>query len=198
METPEVDFKALWAGRKTQEPALDDLMVRIDQYKSKRRRHLLLTNISLILTAVFILFVWYYFEPVLITTRIGIVVIVAAIALYVLALNKDKVLYKQTDESVTNQDYLKDLLMIKSRQRFVETTVLNLYFSLLLLGIGLYMYEYTLRMTAGWAAIAWGVTGLWIAFNWFYLRPMQIRKQQGRLNELIDQLRRIQSELNHP
>ncbi len=196
METPDIDFKELWVSQRTAQPNLNDLLARIDQYKKASRRRVLLANLSLGLTAVFILFVWYYYQPQLVTTKIGIIVIIGAIALYLIAINKDRNLFIKADESNNNQQYLKNLLEIKAKQHIIETTVLNIYFVLLSLGISLYMYEYASRMTMLWATLTYSITGIWILLNWFYLRPMQIRKQQARLNGLIDKLKSIQVQLN--
>ena len=196
METPDIDFKELWASQKSEQPNLADLLQRVDRYKKLRRRHTVLANLSLSITAAFILFVWYYYQPQLVTTKIGIVIIIAAIALYIIAINKDRSLFRKADESNNNQQYLNNLLEIKAKQHVVETTVLNIYFALLSLGIALYMYEYASRMTMVWATVTYGITAVWILLNWFYLRPLQIRKQQARLNGLIGKLKSIQVQLN--
>jgi hypothetical protein len=51
-----------------------------------------------------------------------------------------------------------------------------LYFILLGLGLVLYMFEYVLRMTLLDGLLTYGITGLWIAFNWFYLKPKNNKK----------------------
>jgi hypothetical protein len=47
------------------------------------------------------------------------------------------------------------------------------------------MFEYVLRMTLLDGLLTYGITGLWIAFNWFYLKPKIIKKQQQKLNDSI-------------
>ncbi|MBZ4043437.1 hypothetical protein [Flavobacterium hibisci] len=47
------------------------------------------------------------------------------------------------------------------------------------------MYEYASRMTILGAGLTYGITFLWILFNWFFIRPKQIKKQQDKINSLI-------------
>ena len=85
---------------------------------------------------------------------------------------------------------------IKAKQQYMQTTMLNLYFVLLSTGIGLYMYEYTQLMTAFWGIFVYGITSIWILFNWFYLRPKQIKKQQSKLDEIIGKFEMLNEQLN--
>jgi hypothetical protein len=62
-------------------------------------------------------------------------------------------------------------------------------------GICLYMYEYAARMTMTAGIITYAVTLAWIAFNWFYLRPKTIKKQQAKLDELISKFERINKQI---
>ncbi len=104
------------------------------------------------------------------------------------------VFYK-IDQTQSNSEYLQSLYVVKSKQKLMETTILNLYFMMLFLGICLYMYEYTSRMTLGAGILTYAITCAWIAFNWFYLRPRTIKKQQEKLNELINKFEEINNQL---
>jgi hypothetical protein len=59
-------------------------------------------------------------------------------------------------------------------------------------------------MTTFWGIFAYGTTSIWILFNWFYLRPKQIKKQQSKLDEIIgkfemlnDRVADINTAINH-
>ena len=92
---------------------------------------------------------------------------------------------------------LKQLILLKEKQRFQQTTLLNGYFILLSLGLGLYMYEYIIRMTLPWAIFSYGIVLFWIALNAFYFRPKIIKKQQTKLNQLIAQLKDLSEQLTN-
>ena len=74
--------------------------------------------------------------------------------------------------------------------------MLSIYFVMLGLGIVLYMIEYTMMMTTFWAIFAYTLTLAWIAFNWFFIRPRTIKKQQAKLDELIGKFSDISEQLH--
>jgi hypothetical protein len=36
---------------------------------------------------------------------------------------------------------------------------------------------------------------LWMIFNWFYIRPKQIKKQQDKINSLIEKFEEVNNQL---
>ncbi len=195
MDTPNIDFKQLWANQSVQPPDLSELKHRLQAYKKESWRQTIIATVTLGATAAFILFVWYYFEPQFLTTKLGITTIIAAITRYIVAMRGLSTLFYQIDESMSNQQYLDHFLAIKTKQQRMHTRDINLYFVLLSVGLALYMYEYTSRMSILWATVAYAVVGVWIAFNWFYFRPRVIRKQQVKVNELIERLERVREQV---
>lgn len=196
MDTNNIKFNELWSGKKTEQPTTKDFILKMDNFKKSTRKRIIITNIILVFTSVFILYIWYYYQPQLVSTKIGIVLTILAMAIFVISSNQSLGLYKKTNEAESNQQYLKNLLAIKEKQQFMQTAMLNLYFIILSTGIALYMFEYTSLMTTFWAVFTYGITGLWILFNWIYLRPKQIKKQRTKLNEIISKFENIQSQLN--
>ena len=191
-----INFNELWAKQKTGEPNKEDLLSKINKFKKSNLKRLIITNLLLIITSLFIIFIWVYYQPQMITTKIGIILTILAMVIFVIAYNKSFALFRKTTNTQSNSEYLKDLLAIKAKQQFMQTTMLNLYFVLLSTGIGLYMYEYTQLMTAFWGIFAYGITSIWILFNWFYLRPKQIKKQQSKLDEIIGKFEMLNEQLN--
>ncbi|MDN3677103.1 hypothetical protein QWY90_07235 [Flavobacterium paronense] len=191
-----INFKDLWAKQTSVVPNPDNLIAEIKKIKQYNFRKLILTNILLIATAIFIIFIWMRYQPQLLTTKIGIILIILAMAVFLFAYNNSYSLFKSDKNSQSNSDYLKDLLTIKAKQKFMETTILNLYFILLSTGIGLYMYEYTSRMKPIWGLATYGITFIWILFNWFYLRPKQINKQRAKLDTIISKFEIVNNQLD--
>lgn len=191
-----IDFKDLWKQQSLSPPNMEELMARLKQFKKAGLRSLWKTNILLFATAVFIIFIWYYYQPQFISTKIGIVLVILAMIMYVVVYNGLLRIYKDIDTTQTNQEYLQKLILIKRKQQFMQSTVLSWYFVLLLSGICLYMYEYVSRMTVFYALVTYGITLLWIGLNWFYLRPKQIKKNQEKINELIVKFEDINKQLD--
>jgi hypothetical protein len=74
--------------------------------------------------------------------------------------------------------------------------MLSIYFILLALGIGLYMFEYVSKMTITWGIITYAITILWFAINWFYVRPKTITKQNAKLNKLLGEFEKLNNQMN--
>ncbi|SHL84493.1 hypothetical protein [Flavobacterium chilense] len=191
-----IDFKDLWKKQTINQPNIEDLLNRLKQFKKASLRSLWSTNIMLFATTAFIIFVWIYYQPEFISTKVGIVLAILAMVMYVGVYNRLLQTYKNIDSTQTNQEYLQKLILIRKKQQFMQSVVLSLYFTLLGVGICLYMYEYAIRMTALWATVTYGITLLWMAFNWFYIRPKQIKKQQTKINSLIEKFEEINNQFD--
>jgi uncharacterized membrane protein YciS (DUF1049 family) len=58
------------------------------------------------------------------------------------------------------------------------------------------MIEPVSHMTIFRRIFAYGITATWILFNWLYFRPKQIKKQQSKINEIINKFEHIKIQLN--
>jgi hypothetical protein len=190
-----IDFKNIWKQQTSQKPNMEELLGRLKKFKHENLRKLIITNILLILTSIGIGLVWYYYQPQLITTKTGIILVILAMIIFLFAYNKLFMLFYKLDNTQTNTEYLQSLYVVQNRQKFMQTTMINVYFIMLFAGICLYMHEYTSRMEPLYAVLAYTVTFLWIGFNWFYLRPKTIKKQEAKLNGLIDKFEEINQQL---
>lgn len=190
-----INFKDLWAAQTSTAPNVDDLFLKIKELKKAHLKRLIFTNVLLVVASAYIIFVWIYYQPQLLTTKIGIVLSVLAMAIFLFAYNQSFSLLKDTSTAKSNNEYLTNLLAIKAKQQFMETTMMNIYYALLSIGICLYLYEYTSRMTLKGAIFAYGITLAWIAFSWLYIRPRQIKKQRSKINDLIAKFESLKDQL---
>ncbi|WP_163516502.1 hypothetical protein [Gelidibacter japonicus] len=191
-----IDFKNLWKQQEAEQPELSDLMLLLRSYKNKGLKRLVLTNVLLVITTVGLVLIWYYFQPQLITTKIGLITTILAMLIFVLAYNTLFKYYKSASEFESNSAYLKNLITIKRKQKFMQTTMLQLYFILLSLGVCLYLYEYVKLMPTVVGLLVYALTLAWLAFNWFYLRPKTIKKQEKKLDILIKKFEMINRQLD--
>jgi membrane protein YdbS with pleckstrin-like domain len=190
------DFKKIWNQQTENMPDAKEIFAKAKLFKKKNLQKLILTNIMLLLTCVFIGLVWYHYQPEWITTKIGIVVTILAMFIYLFVYNQMIPLFANASVELDTHQYLQQLLTIQRKQAFLQKTMLNLYFALLSIGISLYMLEYTARMKIIWAIVAYAITLAWIAFNWFYLRPKQMQKQQQKINELIQKMEAVKNQFD--
>lgn len=190
-----IDFKNIWKQQTSNKPDMEELLGRLKKFKNENLRRLVVTNLLLITTCTGIAFVWYRYQPELATTKIGIILVIAAMVIFLLAYNKLFMVFYKIDNTQSNSEYLQSLYVVKNKQKFMQTTMLNIYFIMLFTGLILYMYEYTSKMSFSSSAIAYIAIVAWIGFNWFYLRPRTIKKQQAKLDGLIAKFEEINNQL---
>jgi hypothetical protein len=152
-------------------------------------------NISLLLTIIFIGFIWYYYQPELVTTKIGILLTILAMLIFLLPFNKQFSLLTKNKTEPNSKECLQQLIKLKEIQVYQQTTMLSVYFILLSLGIGLYIFEYVSKMTITWGIITYAITIFWFAINWFYLRPKAITKQNAKLNTLLVEFEKLNNQM---
>jgi hypothetical protein len=190
-----IDFKALWSQQTPTPPPVQALISLAQQFKKRKWYQLIGLNLLLVLTSFFIIGIWIYFQPQFISTKIGISLSILSMLLFVGFQNALLPLLKNENSNLDNQAYLNLLLDIKKRQVFLQTKVIKGYFLLLFLGISLYLFEYIYRMPFALGLLCYSSTFLWVAFNWFYLRPRVIKKQNLELNQLIEQFEQLNTQL---
>ncbi|GAA3753543.1 hypothetical protein GCM10022422_44300 [Flavobacterium ginsengisoli] len=191
-----IDFKDLWKKQSISQPDMSDLLTRLNKFKKTALRCLWMTNIMLLATCAIIIFIWIFFQPQFISTKIGIVFTILAMVVYVFVYNKLLSDYKNIDSTQTNQEYLQKLISIKKKQQFLQTKMMSFYFIVLTLGLCLYLYEYASKMNFIGASLMYGFTLFWMLFNWFYLRPKQVKKQRNKIDNLIEKFEEVSDQLD--
>ena len=190
-----INLKALWSQQAVPPANQSDIFSKIEKHKSAGLKKMILLNSLLFFTIVFVILIWIYFKPQLWTTKIGIVLAILPMVTVMIFSNRIIPLYRKTPGIQSNSDYLHNLLEIMNKESYMQTKIMNLYFILLPIGIGLYMYEYTAKMPSVWGIVVYGVVGMWFALNWFVLRPKIIRKNTGKVNDLVQQLEKVKEQL---
>jgi predicted signal transduction protein with EAL and GGDEF domain len=192
----DIDLKKIWNAQKIETPKVEILYTKANKLKSRSFLKLILVSITLLLTIAFIGFIWYYYQPELVTTKIGIILTILAMLIFLLPFNKQFSLLMKNKAEPNSKEYLQELIKLKKMQVYQQTTMLSIYFILLALGIGLYMFEYVSKMTITWGIITYAITILWFAINWFYLRPKAITKQNAKLNKLLGEFEKLNNQMN--
>lgn len=185
------DFRSLWNEKTSAVPDFAAVKLSAEKMKRSHFRKIIFTNLAFLFTSLFIIWIWISYRPEFISTKIGIVMIILAMFIFVMSYNRSIPLLKNADSLQSSSDYLKSLLKLRENQNFIQTTMLNIYFIMLSSGLALYMYEYASRMSPEWEIAVYGITAAWILFNWFYLRPKQIKKQTQKLNDVIQRFEGI-------
>ena len=190
-----IDINEIWKKQEIVEPNLSEFIKSANGIKSKNLKIIILVNILLLSTSIFIILIWVYFQPKLITTKIGIVTTIIAMLIYAIAVNKTISINKEKF-NVDNKQYLRQLINLKNKQRFLQNTMLKVYFILFSIGLCLYLIEYVQLMNLILGTIVYSSTLLWIAINWFYFRPKIIKTQNLKIDELIIKFENINNQIN--
>lgn len=197
MNRNKMDITHLWKEQKVEPPSIEELFFKMERLKRTNRKTMLFLNLILFSTTIVILFIWYSYQPRFLSTKLGACLTICAMGIYVIAAHRGRLLFRRINRSDGDaRSNLNLFLSIKKRQRVMQTIVLNLYFIFFSVGILLYMYEYVALMTFWKALLAYLSIIVWINVNWFYFRPKQIRKQQQKLNDIIDRLQHICDQMN--
>lgn len=195
MHNNNIDLKQIWKQQEVAQPDIEKLLAQAKQFKRSGLQNIIVLNILLAITTLFILLIAYYFQPKFVSTKTGIILVILAMVMYLFAYNKLFAVFNKISPTLSNNEYLHTLSTLKQKQKHMQTSMMNLYFALLGSGICLYLYEYALLMKPIGAILTYTLTLGWIGFNWFYIRPRVIKKQQARLDELIKKFEAVKRQL---
>ncbi|MEO6630476.1 MAG: hypothetical protein ABIN13_02100 [Mucilaginibacter sp.] len=190
-----IDFKELWNHGKASAPDVSEIFAKANQLNRKMRRKIWRSNIILPVTLLQMIFIWWYYQPQLLTTKIGLILILIAIVIFLITTNQLSPLLARADEETDSRHFLEQVIRIKHKQEFLNKTMLTGYFILLSAGITLYFIEYAGRGSLLFQVLAYGITFAWIIFNWIYIRTRTIKKQQKAINDIIARLEEVNRQL---
>lgn len=191
MENNELNLSHIWKKQPAISSDLRELKQRLSKYRKNSMKKKWASNITLGLTIIFILSIWFLYDASTIYPKIGMSFIILAISLSLIKFN---LFYKSILELNKDQDnkaYLNSLLSIQEKQRNIQSRFMNVYFSLLSIGILIYLYEFSLRMSFGMAFITYALTLGWLLFVWLFLKPRIVKKQNKELQGYIDSIHKI-------
>ena len=177
----DIDIKSLWKGQQAPVADLSAIRKKIKRFRLRRIGEAYAVIMLMILAIVFGAVIWICWTPLLTVTKVGITLLSIGFMLPALSYGRLLRLYYGLKIDSTNIDYIDNLLRIKKREYRQQHLILNL---------ALYGYEYTFFHSFYWGIIAYSILLLWIALNWFVLRPRIIRK---RNHKFYDFMRYIES-----
>lgn len=196
MQTDNINFQDIWNKKSAEIPNIQEIKSTADKYKKKQLRFTIWHIFSLSFTAVIIIFIWNVIDFKMFTTSLGIVLILIALAMYIYLVSENINVIRKINPSISNQEYLASLKKLQHQQLYMQTKGISIYYVLLTAGFAFYFYEFALRMSTLGASLAYGLTFLWLAIAWFFLRPRQIKKQNEKISKVIDSLELIEKDLD--
>lgn len=192
----EVDFKALWNKEEAKDmPDTKELLKKADRLRKLTRFKLIAQTLILLATVVVLLVVGFRIDNEQVTTMIGLVLMIIAIVSYLIVANQILPMLFKSNMEGTSQEYLNQLIRIKRKNEFINKVMINVYFSLLSLGLFLYGLQFVAKMSGGWATFYYVMTFGWMGFSWFWSRPRGVKKKQKPLNDMIERLEAVNKQL---
>ncbi len=188
------DIKALWAQAA---PHAADASIVIRAARKYRAKIILRTSAGILALAgalVVVSLVAFHYQFRLVTTRIGIALVILAIVSGMLMNSQLVWLLLKPNSTVDNKTFLKTIKELQQKEQYVQTKFLSLYFAVLSIGMMLYLFEFTYGGLL-FSVIIYSATMGWILLAWLYLRPRSIRKQRERTQKIIDQLEGIAAQM---
>jgi hypothetical protein len=189
------DFKALWNNEGSKVPDIQEIFAKANKLNQSTRRKIWWENIVLGITAIFIAWVWWHYQPKMITTQVGLVMVIGGIVMYIVVTNQMFSLLTDGDAGTDSRKYLAQMIRVKQKQEFIGTTLMGGYYILLSAGLGLYLIEYSARGSLLFKVLFYGLTFGWIIFCWFYFVPKRIKKQRKAMNGIIEKLEEVNRQL---
>jgi len=192
------DFEALkviWHNQITlPKVSQEAVFKKIQRTKNGLTRRLLIEIIGMGLAAAAILSVWWIIPFNMWTTHLAMTIFLACCIYYIIAMignyrqiNYDKLIDKP-------EDYITYLKKYKQERYVLNTRKYTVYSIFLSTGFLLYFIEISF-ITPLWVTIlALIVTFSWIAFSYFVSMRIYIKREESKLEEMIQNLERIQKQ----
>ena len=193
MENKELDFAKLWHAQQTTKPDIKDLQLKIAKYKKENVRKQIFANINLIVTLSVLILIWVNLDQLNWSSKLGLSLIILAICISLFKFNKFYRKFNKLDQGTDSNTYLQKLLQIQVEQKNIQHKFINTYFIILGIGLAIYLWQFAVLLGSMNGIMIYAATFLWLGFVWFYLRPRITKKQEAKLNALIEQ---VQSQIN--
>ena len=141
--------------------------------------------------AAFFVYLGFNIPNELVTTKIGLVVMIVGMLTYLLVHNQLLPTLFKTNPATNITEYLAQLITIKRKEDFLNKVMINIYFVLLCIGMGFYLWQFIHGMWNG--ILTYSLIFAWILTSWLYLRPRGVKRKQKPLLETIAHLRAKQA-----
>jgi hypothetical protein len=189
-----MNIDQLWQNTNEKAPDWQAFANQMAALEIKKRNEKNRLNFLLLTTMAFVGFIAFAYWPLTWTTLVGIVLTELSMLLYLWQYNRNTTVRDLTAETANARAFLEWLYQDRKRQRYLGRQLMSAYFLLLSTGVLVYMWEFVQRMPGFYGWLTYGITLGWFGLNWFVFRPRIVKKKEAAINDLIDQLERLQRE----
>ena len=193
-----IDFKALWNREQTGAPDVSEIFAKANRMNRRACKKIWICNALLALTVMFDILVWWHYQPQMVTTKIGLILMIGAMVIFIITTNQLNPLLAKTDLETDTNAFLSQMIQIKHKQEFIDKTMLTIYFLMLSVGLSLYFIEYVGRGSIFFKLCVYVIALTLLALNWFYVTARQVKKQRKAMNDIITRLEEVNKQLESP
>lgn len=191
------NLKDLW---KTQEeimlPEVSNVLQKIKKERISYTNKILFQVIMLIATMAALVWIGSSIDFKKTTTFIGLGLMLLCIGVFSVVRLYQMITLKQIDLTQVPSVTLNKLENYYAFQQFVSTKLTLAYFILLNLAFVFYFIEVMQPMAATLKTICLSIYIVWMLFAYFYLGKKQKKKENDRINNLIDSIKEMESNYN--
>jgi len=188
----EVDFKALWNKEEAKNiPDTKDLLKKAASLRKAARLRLIIQSLVLSAVLALLLIVGFSINNRQLTTTIGLILMLVAIASYLVVSGQLLPMLYKSDIESSSSEYLSQLIRIKRKHEFLDKVMIDIYFSLLFTGIFLYMLQFAAKLGTVGALLCYVIILTCLAASWYYSRTREIKKSLKALNDTIKRLEAV-------
>jgi hypothetical protein len=189
------NIKDLWLSANTSKlPSAVEAMAIMKAHRFKQLAKTAAGVMVAVALGVTMVYVVFFYESVLLSTRIGEGCMLAAIAV-LLFLNMFSLRNIPMGSNISNQAYLSYARQLQRHQLLFYRKIQLPAFLLACAGLLLYLYE-GVSQQPRLMILVYIITAAFILMNWFVLRPRAIRKRTDALQKTIDTLERLSTQLS--
>jgi len=189
---PNYNFQEIWNNKNSDIPNIKEIKTKAEKYRKKQ----ILKDIGLIAlllsTLAIIIAIWVFIKISYFSTQFGIMLVLIGITMYSFLVYQNINILKKINTSTTNHEYLATIRKVEQQQIYMQTKGLSTYYLLLSFGFAFYFYEFALKMSWLGVLLTYGLTFLWGAVSWFFIRPRQIKKQKEKISTVISSLEKLE------
>ena len=192
------DLENLWKTSETKIPAKNDQISKIKNNRMKLKNTYTKGAILLVATGILILILMTTFDSEILTLPIISAMVIISLVCFLqgglMFFTAKKI--SDIDETQTPASHLQQWLEFREFQKKLRHWNMPVYYILLSLALGVYMFELLKTVDLWKMLLAFAITYSWLLFAYFYLGKKEVKKQDAKMDGIISELKNLENQFN--
>ena len=192
------ELKSIWHGQSViPKMSYDDILIQVKKSKRYFANKLLFQVIALITAIGIMIYILLKAPFILGTSQLALLIFITCCIYYLFIQVRDyrdiSLSERLLDEP---EEYINYLKTYKNKRYILNTSTYRVYTIFIGIGMGLYFIEVFLFTSIWITVLTVTFTIAWFLLCYYVFMKIYIRKEETRLNEMIDNLERVQKQFN--